>query len=80
MYLAEFVQCKRAALNLIAACAESGADADLGILLLHDRNINITRDGGIQFNYFMDFAELKEEQKRRSIFSQQRKKHSAFWN
>lgn len=60
VYLAEFVQCKRAALNLIAACAESGADADLGILLLHDRNINVTRDGGIQFNYFMDFAELKE--------------------
>ena len=51
VYLAEFVQCKRAALNLIAACAESGADADLGILLLHDRNINVTRDGGIQFNW-----------------------------
>ena len=58
VYLAEFTDCKRAALNLAAACAECGADPDLGMLLLDERNINVTRDGDIQFNYFLDFAEL----------------------
>ena len=59
VYLVEFADCKRAALGLIAACAECGAGPDLGILLLHERNINITREGEVQFNYFLDFAELK---------------------
>lgn len=59
VYLVEFADCKRAALGLIAACAECGAGSDLGILLLHERNINITREGEVQFNYFLDFAELK---------------------
>lgn len=57
VYLMEFADCKRAALNLIAACAECGAGPDMGMLLLEDRNINITRDGEIQFNYFLDFSE-----------------------
>lgn len=43
VYLVEFADCKRAALGLIAACAECGAGADMGVLLLNDRNINITR-------------------------------------
>lgn len=60
VYLAEFADCKRAALGLIAACAECGAGPELGALLLNDRNINITRDGEVQFNYFLDFAELSE--------------------
>ncbi|MDO4261630.1 MAG: hypothetical protein Q4C82_06090 [Eubacteriales bacterium] len=59
VYLAEFADCKRAALGLIAACAECGAGADMGMLLLDDRNINITRDGEIQFNYFLDFSKLQ---------------------
>ena len=59
VYLVEFADCKRAALGLIAACAECGAGPDLGSLLLHERNINITREGEVQFNYFLDFAELK---------------------
>jgi hypothetical protein len=59
VYLAEFSDCKRAALNLVAACAECGAGNDMGILLLNERNINISRDGEIQFNYFLDFAEME---------------------
>ena len=60
VYLAEFTDCKRAALGLIAACAECGAGPELGALLLNDRNINVTREGEVQFNYFLDFAELEE--------------------
>lgn len=61
VYLTEFSECKRAALNLIAAYAQCGADSDLGNLLLQDRNINVTKDGEIQFNYFLDFSQLKSE-------------------
>ena len=61
VYLEEFADCKKTALNLISACAESGAGADVGMLLLDDRNINITRDGNIQFNYFLDFAQIQPE-------------------
>lgn len=60
VYLAEFTDCKRAALGIIAACAECGAGPELGALLLNDRNINVTREGEVQFNYFLDFAELEE--------------------
>ena len=60
VYLAEFTDCKRTALGLIAACAECGAGPELGALLLNDRNINVTREGEVQFNYFLDFAELEE--------------------
>lgn len=66
VYLVEFADCKRAALGLIAACAECGAGADMGVLLLNDRNINITREGEVQFNYFLDFSQWQpgiEEQR-----------------
>lgn len=59
VYLAEFTDCKRAALNLAAACAECGTEPDLGLLLLDEKNINITQDGSIQFNYFMDFSRFR---------------------
>ena len=38
VYLEEFADCKRVALNLISACAESGAGSDMGMLLLDERN------------------------------------------
>ncbi|MBR5509416.1 MAG: hypothetical protein IKV59_05130 [Lachnospiraceae bacterium] len=59
VYLAEFKDCKRAALNLAAACVESGVDPDMGIVLLDERNINLTRDGDIHFNYFLDFSRME---------------------
>ena len=61
VYLVEFTDCKRAALNLISACAECGAGPDMGMLLLEDRNINITKDGDIQFNYFLDFSNCSND-------------------
>ena len=38
----------------------------MGVLLLNDRNINITREGEVQFNYFLDFSQWQpgiEEQR-----------------
>ncbi|MBO5337950.1 MAG: hypothetical protein J6A94_12570 [Lachnospiraceae bacterium] len=61
VYLEEFSDCKRVALNLISACAESGAGSDMGMLLLDERNINITREGNIQFNYFLDFDQMQQD-------------------
>ena len=59
VYLAEFAECKRCALQLTAAYAQSGADPELGMLILQDRNINITKDGEIYFNYFLDFSKYQ---------------------
>lgn len=61
VYLEEFSDCKKAALNLITACAESGAGAEMGLLLLDEGNINITREGNIYFNYFLDFAKFQKD-------------------
>ena len=63
IYLTDFTDCKRAALNLIAAYAQCGADSKMGCMLLQDRNTNITKDGEISFNYFLDFSmEMSEEE------------------
>ena len=59
VYLTEFAECKKAALNLIAAYAQCGADSKMGLLLLQDRNINVTKDGDVHFNYFLDFSAWK---------------------
>ncbi len=61
VYLLEFTDCKKAALNLIAAYAQCGADSEMGNLLLQDRNINVTKEGEVQFNYFLDFSALKSD-------------------
>lgn len=63
VYLTEFADCKKAALNLIAAYAQCGADSEMGVLLLQDRNTNLTKDGDIHFNYFLDFSTLKTGEK-----------------
>ncbi len=59
VYLSSFAYCKKAAIEFLSACAESGADPELGMLLMDERNINITKDGAIQFNYFLDFARMQ---------------------
>lgn len=59
VYLADFSDCRNAALGFLAACAECGTGPDMGLLLLDERNVNITRDGEVRFNYFMDFSELE---------------------
>lgn len=66
VYLLEFTECKKAALNLIAAYAQCGADSEMGNLLLQDRNINITKNGEVQFNYFLDFSMLRIDEEKKS--------------
>ena len=66
VYLMEFTDCKKAALNLIAAYAQCGADSEMGSLLLQDRNINVAKDGDIQFNYFLDFSAMDNEENKKS--------------
>ncbi|MGN0342461.1 MAG: hypothetical protein ACI4DO_06690 [Roseburia sp.] len=61
VYLYRFTECKTAAVNLVAAFAEAGVSPEIGMLLLNSRNINISKDGDIDLNYFLDFAEYKEE-------------------
>lgn len=56
VYLYNFAECKKAAANLVAAFAEAGMDSGVGALLLREQNINITSEGGIYFNYFLDFS------------------------
>lgn len=62
VYLADFTDCKKAVMNLISAYAQCGADSEMGLLLLQDRNINVTKDGEVHFNYFLDFSMLMEEE------------------
>ena len=61
VYLETFAECKRSALQLAAAYAQSSADAELGMLILQDQNINITQEGEIYFNYFLDFSKFQKE-------------------
>ena len=65
VYLLEFTECKKAALNLIAAYAQCGADSEMGNLLLQDRNINITKNGEVHFNYFLDFSMLRTDEEKK---------------
>lgn len=58
VYLVEYKDCKNAALALITACAECAASPDIGMLLLDERNINITKEGEVQFNYFLDYSKF----------------------
>lgn len=60
VYLYDFPECKKAAANLVAAFAEAGMDGGVGALLLNDRNINITNEGGVYFNYFLDFSAYEQ--------------------
>jgi len=63
VYLSEFSECKKAAIGLVTACAESGASPCIGMLLLDDKNINLSKDGEITFNYFLDFSKFQPETK-----------------
>jgi hypothetical protein len=55
LYAGTFVKRKEVALSFLAALAETEITGDLGRLLLTDRNINLTSDGKVYLNYFLDF-------------------------
>lgn len=54
-----FAERKALAAMFLAACAEAGAEGPVGELLLQDRNIHVTADGKVYFNYFLDFKEFQ---------------------
>ncbi len=60
IYLVSFEDCKRAALEFLFACAQCGPGPEFGALLIDDKNINMTKDGAIRFNYFLDFAKFQQ--------------------
>lgn len=55
IYGTNFAKRKEMAENLLVALAETQITGAMGLLLLVERNINISSDGSIYFNYFMDF-------------------------
>ncbi len=68
VYLYQFAECKETALSMIATVAETNLKDNVGLLLLEDRNINITKEGEIVVNYFLDFEKLGEEITERDFF------------
>ncbi|MEG1943687.1 MAG: hypothetical protein RR049_07695 [Angelakisella sp.] len=55
IYATDFARRKQLAEGLLVALAETQIIGSMGLLLLTDRNINISSDGSVYFNYFMDF-------------------------
>jgi len=58
IYLYDFGRCRKAAVNLVGAVAESGIEGPVCRLLLNPRNININSDCSVTLNYFLDFKEF----------------------
>ena len=61
IYLYDFVKCKKAAMNLVGAMAETGIEGEVCRLLLQPRNINIGSDCSVTLNYFLDFKDFDPE-------------------
>lgn len=59
---------KNLASSFLVACAETGTDGAIGELLIRDRNINVTPDGKVYFNYFIDFLEMKSDETPKKFF------------
>ena len=65
-----FAQRKRLASGLLVACAEAGAAGPVGELLLEDRNIHVSQDGRVYFNYFLDFQNYRGDQPAQNFYAQ----------
>ncbi|MGN0330848.1 MAG: hypothetical protein ACI4D5_06345 [Kineothrix sp.] len=61
IYLYDFVQCRKAAMNLIGTMAEKGVSGQICRLLLNPRNINLNSDCEVTLNYFLDFQDFDLE-------------------
>jgi hypothetical protein len=55
LYAGTFAKRREIALSFLAALAETEITGDLGRLLISDKNINLTPDGKVYLNYFLDF-------------------------
>ena len=56
LYASNFAARKQVALSFLTALAETDIRGDIGKLLIADRNVNITPDGKVYLNYFLDFG------------------------
>lgn len=62
IYLYDFAKCKKAAMNLVGAMAETGIEGPISKMLLNPRNINIGSDCSVTLNYFLDFKEFDPDE------------------
>lgn len=60
LYATTFAKRKEIALGLLTALAETEIDDDIGRLLMTGENVNITQDGKVYLNYFLDFGKLAQ--------------------
>ncbi len=58
IYAGTFQKRKEVALRFLAALAETELEGDIGRLLINGRNINLTPQGLVSLNYFLDFSEF----------------------
>ena len=70
LYAPTFANRKEAAVNILAALAETEIPGDLGKLLLTEGNVNLTPDKKAYVNYFLDFTPYEELEKYRGVSGQ----------
>lgn len=68
-YATSFARRKELAGKLIVACAETEITGAVGCLLLAERNVNLSPQGEVYFNYFMDFGALSEREEGTVFYS-----------
>lgn len=61
IYATSFSVRKQIAEKMMVSLAETQLTGSIGLLLLDSRNVNIAPDLSIYYNYFLDFAQWKEE-------------------
>lgn len=58
LYAPSFAKRKEVALSFLTALAETEIGGDIGKLLISDANVNISPEGKVYLNYFLDFSEF----------------------
>ena len=61
IYGTDFPHRRTIAEHFLVSCAAAQITGSVGLLLLNERNINLTPEGEVYFNYFLDFAEWKPQ-------------------
>lgn len=59
IYGVDFVHRRAMAESLLAACAETQMPPELTLLLLNGRCLNLSEQGEVYFNYYLDFADCR---------------------
>ena len=68
LYATSFAKRRELAVGLVAAAAATGITGAVGRLLLDERNVNLSPEGEIYFNYFLDFAQLDARDEQAAFF------------